>query len=613
MKEKNIKEYQNIKLKVPNSKFQILKSNYKGITLIALVVTIIVLLILAGVTINIVLSEGGLFSRATEASDNQKMAEIRDQVVVLLSDYQVDKYESRKDLETYLNEQVTKNAIDSVEESGTNYIVSLDGYNVTINGTTLGIESIVKDGATGGSGSGGNTGGGQTPSPEPTDVAVTSITINKTETTINVGATETLSITSVEPSNATDQTVTWSSNATAVAEVNETTGVVTAKQAGTAIITATANGGENVTASCTVTVEPVTVVANMTATDKNIYAQDKYGNPIVIPAGFTVVAHGTDYVEYTYDKENGTSTNTPVVQDGIVIKHSTDGNQFVWVPIGEIKNDAVENTSNKTNIKLGRYENFGTGANATPVQEARKNMPDNEPPALITVDSYTAFEISSNFPGVTYNNVTYSAASGYGNTKATNLTEWINGAIDNEGYYIARYEASYDGAGNKALSQQSLSASTSAPSARGALWNNVTQLKAAEASKAMYVRTEGSLFYSDLINSYAWDTALIFIQAYSGKNTYAAQDSQNSGSLAISGERDSGKDKVCNIYDMASNVQELSTETSSAPNSPAITRGSGYVFAGYSLYHSSSRLITSLTIGAQVLGFRPALYCSPES
>ena len=46
MKEKFIKEYQNIKIKAPNSKLQTLTSDSKGITLIALVVTIIILLIL---------------------------------------------------------------------------------------------------------------------------------------------------------------------------------------------------------------------------------------------------------------------------------------------------------------------------------------------------------------------------------------------------------------------------------------------------------------------------------------------------------------------------------------------------------------------------------------
>ena len=46
-----------------------------GITLVALVVTIVVLLILAGVSINLVLGENGLISNAKEARDKTKTAE----------------------------------------------------------------------------------------------------------------------------------------------------------------------------------------------------------------------------------------------------------------------------------------------------------------------------------------------------------------------------------------------------------------------------------------------------------------------------------------------------------------------------------------------------------
>ena len=88
----------------------------------------------------------------------------------------------------------------------------------------------------------------------PATVLVTGITLNKTETTLTVGETETLSVASVQPTNATNQTVTWSSDNTGVATVDATTGEVTAVAAGTATITATANDGSNVTATCAVTV-----------------------------------------------------------------------------------------------------------------------------------------------------------------------------------------------------------------------------------------------------------------------------------------------------------------------------------------------------------------------
>lgn len=49
--------------------------NEKGITLVALVVTIIVLLILAGVTIGMATSGSGVFGRAKNAANTYKNAE----------------------------------------------------------------------------------------------------------------------------------------------------------------------------------------------------------------------------------------------------------------------------------------------------------------------------------------------------------------------------------------------------------------------------------------------------------------------------------------------------------------------------------------------------------
>ena len=68
MKEMMKKERKNLKLK--NEKLR-----ERGITLIALVVTIIILLILAGVTLNMTLSQNGLFSRAQNAADQYKKAQ----------------------------------------------------------------------------------------------------------------------------------------------------------------------------------------------------------------------------------------------------------------------------------------------------------------------------------------------------------------------------------------------------------------------------------------------------------------------------------------------------------------------------------------------------------
>ena len=80
---------------------------------------------------------------------------------------------------------------------------------------------------------------------------VTNITLDKTELSLSIGDSETLTAT-IEPNNATNKTVTWSSNNEAVATVDN--GKVTAVKEGTATITVTAQDGSGVSTSCSVTV-----------------------------------------------------------------------------------------------------------------------------------------------------------------------------------------------------------------------------------------------------------------------------------------------------------------------------------------------------------------------
>jgi uncharacterized protein YjdB len=82
-------------------------------------------------------------------------------------------------------------------------------------------------------------------------VPVQSVSLNKTELSLNVGESETLMAT-VLPENADNKAVTWSSGNTAVATV-DASGKVTAVAAGSAVITVTTTDGGK-TATCTVTV-----------------------------------------------------------------------------------------------------------------------------------------------------------------------------------------------------------------------------------------------------------------------------------------------------------------------------------------------------------------------
>lgn len=153
-----------------------LKMNYKnirGITLISLVVTIVVLLILAGVTINMLLGDNGILTRAAEAKEKAKEAENKeleqlDNLEKLIAQYTSEKgnvvttkyYESLLSAINDANNDVITNGVDDssgakakieINEKGNVYVspledASLDtivqvgstkGYTLDLNNKTL--------------------------------------------------------------------------------------------------------------------------------------------------------------------------------------------------------------------------------------------------------------------------------------------------------------------------------------------------------------------------------------------------------------------------------------------------------------------------------------------
>ena len=98
--------------------------NQKGITLIALVITIIVLLILAGVSIAMLTGQNGILTRANDSKISTVEGQVRDAVALAVSDYRVEVY-------TNSNPSITaSNIIDEVQETmGDKYTVTVDGSN----------------------------------------------------------------------------------------------------------------------------------------------------------------------------------------------------------------------------------------------------------------------------------------------------------------------------------------------------------------------------------------------------------------------------------------------------------------------------------------------------
>ena len=82
---------------------------------------------------------------------------------------------------------------------------------------------------------------------------VTGITLSHTSLSLEVGKTQTLTAT-IQPADATDKSVTWTSSNTSVATVS-TSGKVTAKAVGTCTVTCAAKDGSGIKAECKVTVK----------------------------------------------------------------------------------------------------------------------------------------------------------------------------------------------------------------------------------------------------------------------------------------------------------------------------------------------------------------------
>ncbi len=102
MKVKKIQEKDKINVQLQNKK-KVQKLKEKGITLIALVVTIIILLILAGVTLNMALSGDGLFSRARNAADKYKKAQ-EDEPILIDEMTEIRRISTAKELQTLAKE-----------------------------------------------------------------------------------------------------------------------------------------------------------------------------------------------------------------------------------------------------------------------------------------------------------------------------------------------------------------------------------------------------------------------------------------------------------------------------------------------------------------------------
>lgn len=334
--------------------------------------------------------------------------------------------------------------------------------------------------------------------------------------------------------------------------------------------------GEKITGTKIVTVAHAK--AAQKTFEENTVLIDEYGNEVKVPAGFKIASDSAINV-----------TGGVVIEDVSAGNEYTKGSQFVWIPNGNVLTD---NEGNSTSITLGRY-NFDKESKETLVQSV-ENWSNTSSSVIITNEyGYQCKEFAVN--------------NSYANSKAKNLEDFATKATSSKGYYIGRYEAG----DAKATDSQHISSGISNPVTckKGVYpYSYVSQPQAATLSRGMY---SSNSFDSDLINSYAWDTALVFIQTFSGDNKYSMQYGFQE-EMVKCGEATDGTnyDVRCNIFDMAGNTKEWTTENN-------INGGSGYsIFRGgnpkgdnyngiYMHYRNPSSPNGSIDIK---MSFRPILY-----
>ena len=300
---------------------------------------------------------------------------------------------------------------------------------------------------------------------------------------------------------------------------------------------------------------------------------DEYGNTFIVPKGFKLARDSADNVTEGIVIEDATYTDTI-------------GSQFVWIPVSKDNTEENKIKGNKktTTIPLGRYTFYTSGNEAGQIEQNITNESD----AIILTYSwgtYTVLEKQANSCGK------YMIAK--------NINSFISKTKEQGGFWIGRYEA-------RKNSQNKLTEVST-----DNIYNQITQLNAATAAREMY--DTNNFFESDLINSFAWDTATLFLQEYDNreynidsnenyKEYYSIQNSLNSSeSPSLTGTT---IDKICNVYDMASNCYEWTTETFNYGEGQCIGRGGCYNNSGL----TNSRNYYQTNTARENGSFRPIIY-----
>ena len=215
-------------------------------------------------------------------------------------------------------------------------------------------------------------------------IELTGISLNKTETTIGVGKTETLTVT-YTPSNATYKEIKWMVEDSTIATVDENTGLITGIKAGETTITATSIKYPNITAECKVKIMDILEISSVEELKEfrdNVNKNGKTyeGTKIILtkdldlnPGKYTVGRDG----EVTYDENaeqweaigkstyfKGEFDGKGHTVNGVYINKQSEETQGFFGNISEanIKNLILENVYIKGSKYTGGIAAWGTNS-----------------------------------------------------------------------------------------------------------------------------------------------------------------------------------------------------------------------------------------------------------
>ena len=596
-----------------------LKTN-KGITLIALVITIIVLLILAGVTIATLTGDNGILTKAQNAKEKNAQKTVEEQINLAVQASRINEgLVIDKDI---LEQELTNNGIEITKSENDElpWTVKKDGYVYTIseNGEikekegiaiTTGDIEILK-GSTKGkkvsaqilSGETGtikweHTGNITLSATEGNEITVnvnsnanagdtatitaridgktyqdsinvkivtqvTSVTAEKIE--VSIGDKKKIEKITATPENAEGIEVTsYVSQDTTKVTVDEKTGEVTGVQEGETTVTISAKGKLSeavVTGTCSVKVTKLdhseVVVPTITAT----------GNLANKP-NIKEVREGNIPIPQGYNYIKGDKIGGAVITDAATGVEKT-GNEFVWVPVDTLSNMAVVTSGTDANGNInyrGVLYNWGTDATGNTAYDWSADSTSFREPANLS-GSYDSKSKNSSWTSTLYQeeyNKMIKSVSQYG------------------GFYVGRYEMSLNSETKNAESKYgatSANASDTDTNQWYGLYNRAKTYAPENASQKVV---------SSMIWGSQYDAMLKWmkgnkINATSSSPTDLSIGTTSKNTTRVTGGANNGqtvsKDKLSNIYDLLGNIREWTQEAISTAY--RISRG-GYYSGSY--------------------------------